>query len=315
MNINSKAVSSGNGEQTIAKAQPGDTVTIHFTCKLEDGTVFDTSAGREPLNFTIGKNQVIPSLEMAVAGMSLNESKTVRISAANAYGAHQKELVSTISREKIPSDIPLEVGMQLHVKMEDGSPNTMKIIDLTDSGIIVDANHPLADKNLIFDLQLLEITPGDVTKSLEYFMKGVAFQDSGSIDEAVECYKEAIKLNPNHAEAHYNLAVIFQKKEQLDKAKFLYLAVISLKPEFFQAYLNLGIAFLKEDKIDEAINFLQEALEIKPDYAECHYFLGKAFRQKNNIDEAIISYKKALDLNPDIPETRLELEELVKLRN
>lgn len=314
MDIISRAIPSGDGEQTATKAQFGDTVKVHFTCTLEDGKVFDTSDKRAPLQFTIGKDNMIAGFDQAVTGMSLHESKTIRISSENAYGHYRKDLVCVVPKEKIPVNFPLEVGMQMQVKQQDGQSDKLRITGVSDTDVTLDANHPLAGKDLIFDVHLIEIIPGNITQSQEYFKKGVALQDAGSVDEAMECYKEAIKLNPNHAEACYNLAVIFHENGLIDKATYLYLSTIGLKPELVQAYINLGIALLKEKKADNAIKILQEAIEIHPDYAECHFILGNALRQNNNNDEAMISYKKALQLKPDFAEAQQELEELMTLQ-
>jgi peptidylprolyl isomerase len=141
----------------MAKAKNGDTVKIHYTGKLEDGTVFDTSSDREPIQFTIGSNQVIAGLEKAVVGMNLGESKTSKITADQAYGPHRKEMLIEVERDEIPDDINLEVGQHLQIPQQNRRSIIVKVADISEEKVTLDANHPLAGKDLTFDIELVEI--------------------------------------------------------------------------------------------------------------------------------------------------------------
>ena len=145
----------------MAQAKHGDTVKIHYTGKLEDGSVFDTSTDGEPLQFTIGENQVIPGFEKGVTGMGLNESKTITIPTDEAYGPHREEMVLNIPRDQFPPDIEPKVGLQLQLSQAENQETSRTMIaivtQISESNITIDANHPLAGETLIFDIQLVEI--------------------------------------------------------------------------------------------------------------------------------------------------------------
>ena len=140
-----------------AQAGNGDTVQVNYTGKLADGTVFDSSIGREPLEFTLGAGQVIPGFEEAVFGMKVGEKKTVTIPVDEAYGPYRDELVAEVSREKLPADLTPEVGQQLAVKRSDGATGIVTIISVSDNTVTIDANHPLAGKDLTFEIELVKI--------------------------------------------------------------------------------------------------------------------------------------------------------------
>jgi peptidylprolyl isomerase len=140
----------GCGGPAIAKT--GDTVRVHYTGKLADGTVFDTSAGSEPLEFTLGEGKVIPGFEQAVTGMKVGEYKKVTIPVDGAYGQRQEDLIFEVGRDKLSPDIKPEVGMQLQ-----GSQGVVTIIKVSETTITLDANHPLAGQDLTFDIELVEI--------------------------------------------------------------------------------------------------------------------------------------------------------------
>jgi FKBP-type peptidyl-prolyl cis-trans isomerase 2 len=142
----------------MVQAKPGDSVKIHYTGRLEDGTVFDSSSDREPLEFTINQGQVIPGFEEAVLGMTPGESKTEKIPMDQAYGPHREEMVLEVSREQIPPDLNPEVGQQLQIQQANGQSVPVFVTDVTDAQITLDANHPLAGEDLTFDIQLVEIT-------------------------------------------------------------------------------------------------------------------------------------------------------------
>ena len=141
----------------MAKAKNGDAVKVHYTGKLEDGTVFDSSENREPIKFTIGEGNVIPGFEEAVVGMSPGESKTEKVPADQAFGPYREELVVDIDRERIPRGIDPEVGQQLRFEKTDGGITEVLVKGVTESKVTLDANHPLARNDLVFDIQLLEI--------------------------------------------------------------------------------------------------------------------------------------------------------------
>jgi peptidylprolyl isomerase len=137
-------------------AKLGDKVQIHYTGTLDNGEQFDTSVGQEPLEFILGKGQVIPGFEDAVMGMELGEKKTVLIPATEAYGNYDEQLVFEISREQLPA-MDVEVGMQLSMEQPSGHSIPVTIIDVSDTGIVIDANHPLAGEALTFELELVSI--------------------------------------------------------------------------------------------------------------------------------------------------------------
>ena len=142
----------------MAQAKAGDKISVHYTGKLTDGTLFDSSTGREPLEFEIGSGMVIKGFDEGVTGMSVGDKKTVHIPAAEAYGDMNPEHMAVFNKAEIPSDIPYEVGMQLNMH-QDGSGQVMQVtvVEVTDLTITLDANHPLAGKDLIFDLELISI--------------------------------------------------------------------------------------------------------------------------------------------------------------
>jgi peptidylprolyl isomerase len=141
----------------MAEAKKGDSVKIHYTGKLTDGTVFDSSAGRDPLGFTIGGGQVIPGFEEAVIGMSLGACKNVTIPVEKAYGPRNEELIMPFPRNQVPPGLNPEVGQKLQLSGPDGEPVMVSVANITDEHIILDANPPLAGEELIFDIELVEI--------------------------------------------------------------------------------------------------------------------------------------------------------------
>ena len=141
----------------MTEATEGNTVKVHYTGKLDDGTVFDSSEGREPLEFTIGQGQMIPGFERGVVGMEVGETRTLVIAADQAYGIHRPDGVFELDRSEIPTTIPLEVGMQLQATGPGGQPVTMTVAALSDDKVTMDANHPLAGKDLTFEIELVGI--------------------------------------------------------------------------------------------------------------------------------------------------------------
>lgn len=140
----------------MRRAHAGDTVSIHYTGTLADGSVFDSSRGRTPLEFTLGSGQVIPGFDAAVDGMAIGEEKTVTIPAAEAYGPHRHELMVEVSRAQLPGDLRPEVGQQLQLS-QGGQQFVVTVRDVSDVSVVLDGNHPLAGEDLTFALELVEV--------------------------------------------------------------------------------------------------------------------------------------------------------------
>jgi len=141
----------------MEQAKRGDTVQVHYTGRLEDGTVFDSSDGGDALQFTIGAGEVIPGFEDAIVGMNQGDEKTETIAPERAYGLHRGELVFAVGKDQIPEGMEIEVGDVLRVGFGDGETGAVRVAEIGDSTITLDANHPLAGKSLVFDLQLVGI--------------------------------------------------------------------------------------------------------------------------------------------------------------
>ena len=140
----------------MAQAQQNDTVRVHYTGKLEDGTVFDSSRERDPLEFTLGEGKLIPGFEEAVIGMAPGETKSETLPPEKAYGPFRDELVLTIDRGQFPEDAKVEVGQRFEASGPQG-PMILNIVEVEDQQVTADANHPLAGKALLFDIDLVEI--------------------------------------------------------------------------------------------------------------------------------------------------------------
>jgi len=141
----------------MAQAKPGDTVKVHYTGKLADGTVFDSSLNEEPLEFTIGQGQVIPGFEEAVTGMNPGQSKITKITSDKAYGSYREDMVLVVERDRLPAEPQPEVGQQMEMRNPDGTGLVLTVKEVGESNVTLDANHPLAGQDLRFDIQLLEI--------------------------------------------------------------------------------------------------------------------------------------------------------------
>jgi peptidylprolyl isomerase len=141
----------------MALAKAGDTVQVHYTGKLDDGTVFDSSVGGEPIEFVLGAHHVIPGFEEGVTGMEVGETKTILIPSDQAYGPRMEEMVLTIPRDQVPPHITLELGEMLELSQPSGETIAVQITNLTDTIVTLDGNHPLAGADLTFDLQLTSI--------------------------------------------------------------------------------------------------------------------------------------------------------------
>jgi peptidylprolyl isomerase len=138
-------------------AKEGDRVKVHYTGSLKDGTVFDSSLQREPLEFTLGSGAMIAGFEKAVYGMQVGQSKKVTIPVAEAYGPYNEERVMTFNRNKLPAGLSPKVGDHLRMRGGDGNSTLVKVIKVTDAVITLDANHELAGKDLTFEIKLVEI--------------------------------------------------------------------------------------------------------------------------------------------------------------
>lgn len=141
----------------MAQATEGDTVSIHYTGRLDDGTVFDTSEERDPLEFTLGDGRVIPGFEEAVSGMEPGETKTATIPADDAYGPRREDLVMKVDREQLPEDMDPDVGQRLGMRTSDGETVEVRVTATDDQAVELDANHPLAGQDLTFDIELVRV--------------------------------------------------------------------------------------------------------------------------------------------------------------
>ncbi|GIX47455.1 MAG: peptidyl-prolyl cis-trans isomerase [Candidatus Tectimicrobiota bacterium] len=141
----------------MVQAKIGDTVKVHYTGKLIDGTTFDSSLQREPLEFTLGQGELIPGFEQAVLGMHVGETKTETVSADQAYGAHRPEMVFEVARQQLPPGLEPYVGQRLQMTQPDGAAIPVLVTEVNEASITLDANHPLAGKDLVFEITLVEI--------------------------------------------------------------------------------------------------------------------------------------------------------------
>ena len=141
----------------MAQAKAGDKVKINFTGKLEDGSVFANTADSEPLEFQLGEGNIIPGVEKAVEGMNVGESKTVKVPPEQAYGQRRDELVEEVGRDKFPKEIELQVGQKFDIPQQEGQPMVVRVVDVSEQTVTLDGNHPLAGRDLTFELELIEI--------------------------------------------------------------------------------------------------------------------------------------------------------------
>jgi len=139
----------------MAEISDGDTVRIHYTGSLTDGTTFDSSKGRDPLEFVVGSGHIIKGLDAALPGMQAGETKTVHIACADAYGPINPALHQDVPRAAMPDDIALEVGMQLQMQTTEGQPMPVTVTAIDDEQVMLDANHPLAGRDLVFEFEVV----------------------------------------------------------------------------------------------------------------------------------------------------------------
>jgi FKBP-type peptidyl-prolyl cis-trans isomerase 2 len=144
----------------MERVKEGDTIVIHYTGKLEDGTVFDSSDGKHPLEFTVGEGEVVAGLEQGVIGMAPGETKTISIPAELAYGPRTEQRVCQLDKKRMPENFVPEIGQQLQMYRADGLPVMGTVIGISDTGYSMDFNHPLAGKTLVFETTVVEIAEG-----------------------------------------------------------------------------------------------------------------------------------------------------------
>lgn len=141
----------------MTQVKAGDTVRIHYTGTLKDGTTFDSSAGRDPLQFEVGSGQIIPGLDAALPGMEVGERKVVEVACADAYGPSDPNMRQDVPREAIPAEIPLQKGLQLQMQTPQGQQVPVTVAEIGEETVTLDANHPLAGQDLTFDIELVSI--------------------------------------------------------------------------------------------------------------------------------------------------------------
>ena len=141
----------------MQQVKAGDVVKVHYTGKLTTGEQFDSSAGREPLEFTVGAGQMIKGFDAAMPGMTIGEKKTINIAPEDAYGPRSEEAIIQFPRENVPADMQLELGMTLTLSNQMGQPFPVVVVEIKDDVIVLDANHFLAGQELVFDIELVEI--------------------------------------------------------------------------------------------------------------------------------------------------------------
>lgn len=141
----------------MTQVKTGDTVRIHYTGTLENGDTFDSSAGRDPLEFVVGGGQIIPGLDKALPGMAVGESKTVAVPCAEAYGEADPAARQDVPRDAIPAEIPVEVGLQLQMQTQTGQAVPVTVVEVSEETVVLDANHPLAGKDLTFQIEVVAV--------------------------------------------------------------------------------------------------------------------------------------------------------------
>jgi peptidylprolyl isomerase len=141
----------------MAEVKIGDTVKVHFEVKLEDGTVFDSTFNLEPMTFTIGMGQVISGFENGIIGMSPSDRKTIKVPYDESYGPYFEDMVTEVDRDEFPADFKFEVGQHMELLEQNGQPALFTVLKVSDKTVTLDKNHPLAGKDIIIDIQLLEI--------------------------------------------------------------------------------------------------------------------------------------------------------------
>jgi FKBP-type peptidyl-prolyl cis-trans isomerase SlpA len=146
------------------QVKENNTVKVNYTGKLSNGQVFDSSEGKEPLEFTLGQGQLIPGFEKGLIDMKLKEKKTITIDKEEAYGKINDDLIQEVNKNQLPQDMTPEVGMGLVSKSPDGQEMNLRVVEVKEESVVIDGNHPLAGKDLIFDLEVVAIKDTEITK-------------------------------------------------------------------------------------------------------------------------------------------------------
>ncbi len=149
---------------SMSQVKANNTVKVHYTGKLADGQVFDTSEGKEPIEFVLGQGRLIPGFEQGLIDMKLNEKKTISIAKEEAYGEVNEQLIQEIERANLPQDMEPKVGMGLVSKSPEGQEMNLMIIEVKEESVVIDGNHPLAGRDLVFDLEVVGIKETEVTE-------------------------------------------------------------------------------------------------------------------------------------------------------
>jgi len=142
---------------SMSQVKANNTVKVHYTGKLADGQIFDTSEGKEPIEFVLGKGQLIPGFEQGLIDMKLNEKKTITIAKEDAYGEVNTSLIQEVDKANLPQDMEPKVGMGLVSKTPDGQEMNLMIVEVKEESVVIDGNHPLAGRDLVFDLEVVDI--------------------------------------------------------------------------------------------------------------------------------------------------------------
>ena len=148
----------------MSQVKENNTVKVNYTGKLSDGQVFNSSEGKEPIEFTLGQGQLIPGFEKGLIDMKLNEKKTITIAKEDAYGEINNDLIQEVEKTQLPQDMTPKVGMGLVSKSPDGQEMNLLVVEVKEESIVIDGNHPLAGKELIFDLEVVAIKETEITK-------------------------------------------------------------------------------------------------------------------------------------------------------
>jgi len=141
----------------MLKVAKGDNIKVHYTGRLDDNSVFDTSDGRDPLEFTVGAGMMIPGFDAGVVGMALGEKKTIKIPCEQAYGVYRDDMVAELGLDEVPVNFKLMKGMVLQLRSDDGATMMVSVKELTDTHVTMDGNHSLAGKDLTFDIEIIQI--------------------------------------------------------------------------------------------------------------------------------------------------------------
>ncbi|MCL7763775.1 peptidylprolyl isomerase [Polaribacter sp. Z014] len=142
----------------MSQVKANNKVKVHYTGKLADGQIFDTSEGKEPVEFVLGEGRLIPGFEQGLIDMKVNEKKTITIAKEEAYGEVNEQLIQEVAKANLPQDMEPKVGMGLVSKSPEGQEMNLMIVEVKDDSVVIDGNHPLAGRDLVFDLEVVEIT-------------------------------------------------------------------------------------------------------------------------------------------------------------